>query len=112
MLYSIKPILHEDWKRNDDNSKIFIRYYYRADKPTLVDSGIAIPPVYWQKKKLRISPDMPAQFGSAAELQAMLQKKIRMAEDIVHCMSFKQFGTFIYRINGQNDSQGGFSCRF
>jgi integrase len=83
MLLPIKPICKRNKIRRDGTSLIFIQYCYTADKRTLLSTGIAIPPIYWNRKSLRISNDLPLVFGKADELNDELQKLIRIAEDIV-----------------------------
>jgi site-specific recombinase XerD len=46
-------------------------------------TGLAVPPKYWNKKLLRISQELPEQYGKADELNLRLQKMVRTAEDIV-----------------------------
>jgi hypothetical protein len=50
---------------------------------TLLNTGIAIPPNYWNLKRLRINPDLPACYGNAELLNDQLQGSIRIAEDIL-----------------------------
>lgn len=83
MLLPIKPICKTDKIRRDGTSLIFIQYCFNSEKRTVVNSEIAIPPEYWNRRRLRISSDLPMQFGDAEELNEKLQKMIRIAQDIV-----------------------------
>jgi site-specific recombinase XerD len=47
-------------------------------------TGLAVPPRYWNKKLLRISQDLPGQYGKADQLNLQVQKMVRTAEDIVN----------------------------
>ncbi len=69
--------------RKDGTCIIFIQYCYSAEKRTLLNSGIAIPPDYWNLKRLRINADLPASYGNAAILNEQLKTTIRIAEDIL-----------------------------
>lgn len=89
MLLPIKPICRKADVRRDGTSKIFIQYCFSAERRTLLDTGIAIPPAYWNLKKLRINPDLPNSFGESETLNEKLQKLIRLAEDIVNLAAKK-----------------------
>lgn len=83
MLLPLKPVCKKALKRRDGTSIIFIQYCHSADKRTLLNTGIAIPPEYWNPKKLRINNDLPACYGSADVLNGQLQDQFRIAEDIL-----------------------------
>lgn len=69
--------------RKDGTSIIFIQYCHSLEKRTILNSGIAIPPSYWNLKRLRISAELPAIFGSHELLNERLQNTIRIVEDIL-----------------------------
>jgi len=54
-----------------------------SEKRTLLNTGIAIPPKFWNRKKLFISDLLPASYGDAEELNDQLKKLRRKTEDIV-----------------------------
>ncbi|MGX5820673.1 phage integrase SAM-like domain-containing protein [Chitinophaga lutea] len=84
MMLPIKPVCKKNFTRKDGTSIVFIQYCYSVTRRTLVDSGIAIPPDYWNRKRLRIADDLPAGYGNAAELNQRLQNALRIAQDIVN----------------------------
>lgn len=69
--------------RKDGTSIIFIQYCHSLEKRTILNSGIAIPPSYWNLKRLRISGELPVSFGSHEFLNERLQNAIRIVEDIL-----------------------------
>lgn len=83
MLLPIKPICKKAEKRKDGTSIISIQYCHSLEKRTLLNSGIAIPPEYWNLKKLCINSDLPESYGNVETLNDQLLKSIRIAEDIV-----------------------------
>jgi integrase len=83
MLLPIKPICKKALMRRDSTSIVFIQYCHSLEKRTLLNTGIAIPPNYWNLKRLRINPDLPACYGNADLLNDQLQSSIRLAEDIL-----------------------------
>jgi len=90
MLLPIKPICSESKIRRDGTSLIFIQYCESAENKTLLNTQIAIPPNYWNKKLKRISDTLPTAFGRSDELNKELQRQVRLAEDIVSLALSKQ----------------------
>lgn len=70
--------------RKDGTSIIFIQYCHSQEKRTLLNSGIAVPPSYWNQKRLRINADLPPSFGQAEVLNEQLKNSLRLAQDIVN----------------------------
>jgi len=83
MLLPIKPICERKDMRRDGTSLIYIQYCYSAEKRTLLNTEIAIPPLYWNKKRLGISNDLPEIYGNALHLNEEINRMIRLAQDLV-----------------------------
>jgi integrase len=83
MLLPIKPICEAKNIRKDGTSVIFIQYCYSSEKRVTLNTEIAIPPKYWVKKKLSISPTLPIEFGSHEQLNDSLKQMLRLAEDLI-----------------------------
>ncbi len=79
----IKLIQKKSAVRKDGTGIIFIQYCYSADERTLLNSGIAIPPNFWNKKTSRISEKLPDHYGHVQALQSQLIRLMRKAEDMV-----------------------------
>ena len=56
MILPIKPICKKEWVRRDGTSVIFLQYCRNSEERVLVDTGLAIPPDYWNRKNNRINP--------------------------------------------------------
>lgn len=84
MILPIKPVCKKEWIRRDGTSIIFLQYCYAGNERVLVDSGIAIPPEYWNRKTSRINSTLPQIYGSARELEIHLSEKLHRAEDLVN----------------------------
>lgn len=83
MLLPIKLICPKNKVRRDGTGVIFIQYCGAGDKKTLLNTEIAIPPNYWNRKYLRVSADLPENYGNAANLNQQLADLLRKAEDII-----------------------------
>ncbi len=83
MLLPIKPICSARKMRRDGTSLIFIQYCESAENKTLLNTEIAIPPNYWNRKLKRISDNLPIGHAKTDELNKDLQRQVHLAEDII-----------------------------
>jgi integrase len=83
MKLPVKPICEQTFVRRDGTSIIFLQYCYNREQRTLLNTEIAIPPQYWNRRQLSIARDLPKEFGHVEELNAELQRMIRTTEDII-----------------------------
>lgn len=83
MLLPVKPICKKSKVRRDGTSLICIQYCFSSDKRTELNTEIAIPPVYWNRKKLKVNADLPVAFGAPEEINLEIQRQKRLVEDIV-----------------------------
>jgi hypothetical protein len=67
MRVPVKPICNIKRCRKDGTTFIYLQYCYSwdPDLKTLLNTQIAIPPAYWDKKKLGIKEALPQQYISA-----------------------------------------------
>ena len=65
MLLPIKPICPVAKMRQNGTSIIFLQYCQGPDRKTLLNTEIAIPPKFWNKKLNRVTDDLPTEYGTA-----------------------------------------------
>jgi len=82
MKLPLKPICTSKDIRKDGTSLIFIQYCFSAENRTNLNTKIAIPPKFWDEKKLTIRQNLPSEFGKIEEIKKLLKQKIRLAEDL------------------------------
>jgi hypothetical protein len=92
MLLPNKPICKLKKNRRDGTSLIFIQHCFNSERTTILNTEIAIPPIYWNRRSLRISSELPTVFGKPEELNQNLQQMIRLAKDIVSFTTKKDQG--------------------
>jgi hypothetical protein len=83
MLLPIKAICNPRKQRKDGTCVVYIQFCYTSQSRTLLDTGIAIPPVYWNSKKRCISDKLAANIGNAKTLNQRLHRAMRIVEDII-----------------------------
>jgi hypothetical protein len=74
MLLPIRPICSKNKVRKDGTSLIFIQYCFTSDSKTLLNTELAIPSKYWNRKLLRVSDDLPKEYGDYKEINKELQR--------------------------------------
>jgi hypothetical protein len=96
MLLPIKPICEPKKMRKDGTCIIYIQYCFSSGHRTNLNSEIAIPPAFWNERRLCIKADLPAAFGDPSkagqELRGSENLKIKCGK--VH---FKEFKDIIYK---------------
>jgi hypothetical protein len=83
MNFPIKPICDSRFIRKDGTTFIYIQYCYSARSRTLLNTKIAIPPLYWNQKKECVSDKLPEVFGVAEEINFELKRMVRTIEDLI-----------------------------
>ncbi len=86
--------------RRDGTSLLYIQYCYSSVNRTLLNTNIAIPPQYWNKKRQSIHHDLPAAYGDVSALSEELKRVFRLAEDLVLLAKRKKVddpGAFVKR---------------
>jgi hypothetical protein len=83
MRHPIKLIVKRGKVPNDGTSIIFLQYCYSADQRILLNTGVSVPPNYWNRRTGRISKDLPLIYGDVESLEKDLTEKLRKAEDMV-----------------------------
>ena len=70
--------------RKDGTCVISIQFCHSSERRTLLSTGLAVPPEYWNKRVGRIQKNLPSDFGNAESMNLQLQRMLRAAEDIVY----------------------------
>jgi integrase len=83
MLLPLKAICDKKKTRKDGTSLIYIQYCYSSEHRTLLNTEIAIPPPFWNKKRGCISDTLPPEFGDVDKHNEALTKMFRLVEDLI-----------------------------
>src|ERR1700730_13224325 len=83
MLLPIKLICRANKTRKDGTSIIFFQYCYSRTNRTLLNTGIAIPINFWNKKQCYISDKLPVEFSESEKLNDELKHQKRIVEDLI-----------------------------
>ena len=83
MSLPVKFICKKSKLRKDGTCIIFIQYCHSSDRRILLNTGIAIPPDFWNRKRNTISNNLPPKYGNVDELQQALTGMLRKTEDLI-----------------------------
>lgn len=83
MLLPIKTICAKRDIRKDGTSNIYIQYCYSPTHRTLLNTGIAIPPKYWNNRKRCVADTLPPTYGEVDALNAELMRMVHIAENLI-----------------------------
>lgn len=79
----LKLICESKNMRKDGTSIVFIQYCFCAEKRITINTKIAVPPAFWNRKRVCISANLPLAYGLAKDLNNELKRLKRLAEDIL-----------------------------
>jgi integrase len=82
MLLPLKAIILKQPRKKDRLHPIYYQYCYSSEKRVLLDSGIAIPGSYWNKKRQFIK-DLPADYQPADTLNTELLRIKKIVESLI-----------------------------
>lgn len=83
MLLPLKPICPASKVRRCGTSLIFLQYCKSESEKTLLNTGIAIPPKFWNRKTARIQDTLPKEYGDAKSLNEEVYRLYSIAEKII-----------------------------
>jgi hypothetical protein len=83
-LLPLKPICPATKARKDGTSIIFLQYCKSDEDKTILNTEIAIPPRYWNKKLRRVADDLPSAYGDYKQINLEIHRMSRIAEDIIN----------------------------
>ena len=101
MLLPLKLICDDRRIRRDGTTPIYIQYCFSAERRTLLNTEIAVPPIFWNKGKLCVSNNLPLCYGEPKRLNEDLRRMYRIAEDIISYASankIEDIGNFAKKI--------------
>ena len=74
MLLPLKPVCEQKDIRKNGTSLIYIQYCYSRKHRTNLNTEIAIPPQYWNKKKLSVKDTLPISWGNWEHMNTELKE--------------------------------------
>ncbi|MEO7316039.1 MAG: phage integrase SAM-like domain-containing protein [Ginsengibacter sp.] len=83
MKMSLNILINERSIRKDGTCVIYLQYSFDHKRRPLLNTGIEIPPNFWDKKSGSIRLDLPLKFGIADDLNYKIKKMFRVAEDLI-----------------------------
>ncbi|HLI92590.1 MAG TPA: site-specific integrase, partial [Puia sp.] len=83
MKIPIKPLCEEKWARKDGVSAIYLQWFHDGEHRIFLNTGLAIPSAYWNRKKQCVVENLPIGYGSALQLNDEIDRQLRLAQDLI-----------------------------
>jgi hypothetical protein len=90
MLLPLKAIISKD-TRKDGTNLISFQYCYSSEHRTVLGTNIAVPSLWWNKKRQCISKSLPPEFGRADTLNERLSCMRKVIEALIELHRFCGF---------------------
>jgi Site-specific recombinase XerD len=82
MAYPVKAVCEAKDIRVDGTSIIYLQFYAKDGKRKL-NTGLSIPPKFWNSKQRIVTDKLPVEFGLYTRLNIEITRQLRLAEDII-----------------------------
>lgn len=82
MRIPIKALCEEKRKRSDGKALIYLQYFYDGEHRIFLNTQLAIPPEFWDKRRQCIKESMPVSFGNSSSINRELSRQLRLASDL------------------------------
>ena|SRR6185437_5190761 len=82
MRIPIKALCEGKRKRNDGKALIYLQYFYDGEHRVFLNTQLAIPPEFWDRKRQCVKENMPAIFGHPSSINKEVSRQLRLATDL------------------------------
>lgn len=83
MRIPIKPLCEEKRVRSCGTSLIYFQFFHDGEHRTFLNTELAIPPQYWDKRKLCVKENLPEEYGNHDKLNDEIDRQLRLACDLI-----------------------------
>jgi len=83
MRIPIKPLCEQKRLRSDGTSLIYFQFFHDGEHRTFLNTELAIPPQYWDKRKLCVKENLPEEYGNHGKLNDEIDRQFRLACDLI-----------------------------
>jgi hypothetical protein len=77
-----KPVCEAKRCRDDGTAFIYFPFYHDGDHKVFLNTQIAIPPEYWNKRSRSVQETLPPNYGDAQKIEAELERLEKLARDL------------------------------
>jgi hypothetical protein len=82
MAYPVKAVCEAKDIRVNGTSIIYIQFYAKDGKRRL-NTGLSIPPKFWNQKQRIVTDKLPVDFGLYTQLNTEITRQLRLSEDLI-----------------------------
>src|SRR6185312_5398610 len=83
MKIPIKPLCEEKRVREDGTAVLYFQWFHDGVHRIFLNTAIAIPPKFWNKKTEAVMDTLPTSFGSPTKLNEEIDRQLTLAKDLI-----------------------------
>jgi Arm DNA-binding domain len=83
MRIPIKALCEEKRTRRDGTALIYLQYFHDGEHRVFLNTKLAIPPEYWNKRRQCVKEALPTSGGDPATLNKEIYRQLRLASDLI-----------------------------
>jgi len=83
MKIPIKPLCEHKRLRADGTSNIYFQWFHDGEHRIFLNTGIAIPPQYWNKRHECISDTLPCEYGQPDSINEEIDRQLALAKELI-----------------------------
>src|SRR6185312_16754712 len=83
MRIPIKALCEEKRKRSDGKALIYLQYFHDGEHRIFLNTELAIPPEFWDKRRQCVKETLPKSFGNPSSINKEVHRQLSLASDLV-----------------------------
>ena len=83
MKIPIKPLCEEKRIREDGTAVLYFQWFHDGVHRIFLNTGITIPPKFWNKKTEAVMDTLPSSYGTPEKLNAEVDRQLHIAKDLI-----------------------------
>lgn len=83
MRIPIKALCEEKRKRSDGKALIYLQYFHDGEHRIFLNTELAVPPEFWDKRRQCVKDTLPKSFGNPASINKEVHRQLTLAADLI-----------------------------
>lgn len=83
MKIPIKPLCEEKRVRDDGTAVLYFQWFHDGVHRIFLNTGLAIPPKFWNRKTESVMDTLPFSYGTPAKLNEEIDRQLTLAKELI-----------------------------
>ena len=101
MKIPIKPLCEEKRVREDGTAVLYFQWFHDDVHRIFLNTGLAIPPKFWNKKTESVMDTLPSSYGIPVQLNEEIDRQLTLAKDLIKLaksQKVQKLGAYVKRV--------------